>query len=269
MTKTFLYPYKDGSASAKALAQALNIKRIKREGSKFKPKGKTIINWGSSDLPALYGVARVLNTPDKIARATNKLAFFRLMEQAGLNDDVVKWTTSHSDVQDWLNEGGVVVARTKLTGHSGEGIELVEGVAAEIPEAPLYTLYTPKKHEFRIHCVRTQILGQPGSGAYALDIFDIQRKARKSDVPDEDVNWKVRNLGGGFIYAREGFTLPDVVKDVALRIFEATGLDFGAVDIIYNEKHNRAYALELNTAPGLSGTTLNNYVTMLKELIDG
>ena len=37
MNKVFLYPYKDGSASAKALATALGIKRIKTEGSKFKP----------------------------------------------------------------------------------------------------------------------------------------------------------------------------------------------------------------------------------------
>jgi D-alanine-D-alanine ligase-like ATP-grasp enzyme len=45
------------------------------------------------------------------------------------------------------------------------------------------------------------------------------------------------------------------------------GLDFGAVDIIYNEKNNRWVVLEVNTAPGLSGETLNRYVEMIKELV--
>jgi len=45
--KTFIYPYMKGSKSAKALAQALGIKQIKREGSGFKPRGKRVINRGS------------------------------------------------------------------------------------------------------------------------------------------------------------------------------------------------------------------------------
>jgi hypothetical protein len=246
----FLYPYKDGSASAKALAAALNIKRIKREGSSFKPQGKVVINWGSSDCP--YTQARVLNDPSALQRATNKLTFFQHFGTT--HPLLVPWTTDQNVVREWLQEGDIVVARTKLTGHSGEGIVLIEGAEEDIPNASLYTKYMPKKHEYRIH-ISTN------------GIFDIQRKARKTDVADENVNWKIRNLDGGFIYAREGFTLPDVVRIAAVEIFNGTGLDFGAIDIIYNEKHDRAYVLEVNTAPGLTGTTLEKYTEMLRELI--
>jgi D-alanine-D-alanine ligase-like ATP-grasp enzyme len=38
-------------------------------------------------------------------------------------------------------------------------------------------------------------------------------------------------------------------------------LDFGAVDIIYNAKRNECYVLEVNTAPGLEGTTVEKYAT--------
>jgi len=38
------------------------------------------------------------------------------------------------------------------------------------------------------------------------------------------------------------------------------GLDFGAVDIIYNQKKDVSFVLEVNTAPGLEGSTLNEYV---------
>lgn len=261
-----IYPYKSGSASAKALAEALGIKRIKHKNSKYRPKqDDVIVNWGSSNLPDNLVNVSLLNDPDYVACATNKLSFFRQVDGAGCGELVVPWTTSDNQVQEWLSNGKTVVARTKLTGHSGEGVVLLEGAGAEIVEAPLYTLYVPKKDEYRVHCC----LRAGGIVGTHPAVFDVQRKARKTGVPDGDVNWKVRNLGGGFIYAREGFTLPDAVRDVALRIFESTGLDFGAVDIIYNEKDNRAYALEINTAPGLSGTTLNNYVTMLKELIGG
>ena len=39
----------------------------------------------------------------------------------------------------------------------------------------------------------------------------------------------------------------------------AIDLQFGAVDIIWNEKENKCYVLEINTAPGLVGTTLTKY----------
>jgi D-alanine-D-alanine ligase-like ATP-grasp enzyme len=38
------------------------------------------------------------------------------------------------------------------------------------------------------------------------------------------------------------------------------------VDIIYNEKCNQCYVLEVNSRPGLSGTTLDNYCeALIKE----
>ena len=37
------------------------------------------------------------------------------------------------------------------------------------------------------------------------------------------------------------------------------GLDFGAVDVIWNEHESKAYVLEINTAPGLEGSTVEDY----------
>jgi len=253
MAKTYLFPYKDGSASAKALATALGIKRIKREGSHYKAKvGKTVINWGCSEIPMsiMSHPAQVVNNPGLVKAVTNKLTFFQMMEP----ELVVPWTEDGAEVAQWLREGKTVVARTILNGHSGAGISILQG-ADEIIEAPLYTLYVPKKHEYRVHC-------------WAGGVFDVQQKKRKADVADNDVDWRVRNLAGGFIYARDDLNVPQCVRDVALKVFQATGLDFGAVDIIYNEKNDRAYALEINTAPGLSGTTLDKYVEMFREMLN-
>jgi len=246
-----VYSYNQYSAGATALARAAGAKKVKHEGSRFVGgPHKTVINWGSSSVPPEVGRCRVINLPEIIGRVTNKLTFFTNFNIP----ELVPYTTSVDQVREWLNEGKTVVARKKLTGHSGEGIVILEGTDAEIVPAPLYTLYKPKKDEYRIHVVRT---------ANGYQVFDRQRKAR--DRSNDNPNWKVRNHENGFVYARDGIDPPRCVEESAIKILEEIGLDFGAVDIIYNDKEKKAYVLEINTAPGLTGTTLERYTAMVKE----
>ena len=151
--------------------------------------------------------------------------------------------------------GAILVARTVLNGHSGEGIVLC-GDQDLLVDAPLYTVYVPKKQEYRVHVFRGEVI-------------DIQRKARRRDVPDDQINWKVRNHANGFVFARNGDALGDVPDDVltqAVAAVSSLGLDFGAADVIFNDSSALAYVLEVNTAPGLEGTTLENYVWAFRGL---
>jgi D-alanine-D-alanine ligase-like ATP-grasp enzyme len=50
-----------------------------------------------------------------------------------------------------------------------------------------------------------------------------------------------------------------MVTSEAIKAVNCLGLYFGAADVIWNDKEQRAYVLEVNTAPGLEGTTLENY----------
>lgn len=299
-----LYPYKPGSESAKELAEAIGIKRISHKNSKFKPApNKVIINWGASKMPEELLQCKILNNPDAVAIASNKLHFFQRVRPADVGyckivhmpsgkehrlpadhgyvkgiepgdvceadpDYKVLWnrpekdyprvpryTTSKKEASLMIGAGEVVVARTKLTGNSGEGIVIAKEVE-ELVDAPLYVEYVPKKQEYRIHILNGQVV-------------DIQRKARRKDVPDEQVNWMVRNHDNGFIFARDE-ALGEVPEDVthqALLAVSKCGLDFGAVDVVYNEKRQLAYVLEVNTAPGLSGATLAGYAERFKELM--
>lgn len=249
----WVYCWNEGSEGGKALAGALGIKRLKHEGSKFKGhKSKTVINWGSSKLPEEVEKCVVLNKSRQVALCTDKLKFFDYIDGMDDDDFVVNlpdWTTNPEDVLKWVADGQVVCARTILNGHSAQGLVLIEK-PEDFVKAPLYTLYIPKKHEFRVHVV-------------AGEVIDVQRKAKKIDA--EKVDWRIRNLANGFIYAREGFDVPDVVLMQGFAAISAVGLDFGAVDIIWNEKHDKAYVLEINTAPGLMGTTLELYTKAFKE----
>lgn len=251
----FIYAYKQGSASAKALAEALGIKRIKREDSKFKGAlNKVVVNWGNSDYPKEIYKCNVVNKAHAVSIAANKLQAFVAMSETGVR--VPTFSVSGAKADDWVKQGKTVVCRTVLNGHSGEGI-VIATKQEEIVDAKLYVQYVPKKQEYRIHIFNGEVL-------------DVQRKARNKEVPDDQVNWQIRNHQNGFIFAREKEAVGEVPEDVFVQskaAVEACGLHFGAVDVIYNEKEQKAYVLEVNTAPGITGTTLENYVNKFKELM--
>lgn len=242
-----LYSYNNGSKSAKALADALGIKMLKHEG---KPaRADVLINWGCSNITReIYG-AVVINPPEAIARAVNKLDAFDVMHEARVN--IPMHQIEKQNAIKHILPLGDVVCRTKLNGHSGEGI-VIATTQEELVDAPLYVQYVKKKQEYRLHVMHGEV-------------FFTQRKARKVEVPDEEVNWKVRNLKGGFIYANQDVVVADAAKEQAVLAITALGLDFGAVDIIWNEREDKYYVLEVNTACGLEGTTLEKYVEQFKR----
>lgn len=249
-----LYPYNPGSKSAKSLAEALDIKRIKHAGKALKLRD-IVINWGCSSWTRSVECEEVLNRPESVARAVNKLQAFKAMQGYA---SIPEFTEDRTEALEWLAEGFSVVARTKLCGHSGEGIEIA-GMKGDYPqknlvEAPLYVKYIEKKEEYRLHVFRDKV-------------FFVQRKARNREVPDDKVNWKVRNHGNGFIFAHKDVDVPDVAKQEAIAAVAALGLDFGAVDLIWNQKKDKYYVLEVNTAGGLEGTTLEKYVEIFKEFV--
>lgn len=244
-----LYPYNQGSKSAKALAEALGIKRLKREGTPIQIRGG-LINWGCSSFPRKIAHDGVLNSPDCVAVAVNKLQAFNALKG---HASIPEYTEVVPEASKWLAEGFTVVERHKLTGHSGEGVRIVEP-GGELQGAPLYVKYINKKEEYRLHVFRDKV-------------FFVQRKARNKDIPDDQVNWKVRNHGNGFIFAHQGVDVPEEAKKEAITAIQALGLDFGAVDLIWNQKNNKYYVLEVNTACGMEGTTLDKYVEVFKEFV--
>lgn len=252
--KTYIYTYNKGSEGAKALSQALNVKRIKHEGSKFRGGlGKTVINWGSSKISDQAAACKVINKPEAVMLSSNKLKSFELFKEKGVS--IPPFWTTQNEAKEESERGTCIVCRTVLNGHSGAGI-IVADKADDIVLAPLYTAYIPKKHEYRYHVFNGKVI-------------DVQRKARNKEVADEDVNWKVRNHDNGFIFMREGVEIVPEAEAEAIKAVEALGLDFGAVDIIWNEKQNKYYVLECNSAPGLTGTTLEKYTKVFKEMIGG
>lgn len=245
--KVKVYAYNRFSESAKAIAQALGVKRIKHRGSRLNPLDKTIINWGSTKRN-WFNCRRTLNHPSRVQFASDKLKFFQTTEHLGLTPD---YTTDMEVAKIWVRDGYKVCIRHTTTGHEGAGLVIVNS-EEEIEPAPLYTKYIKKKEEYRVHVVGHKV------------IF-VQRKARRFSC--DNPNWEIRNHHNGFVFTNQDVQPPECVINAALAVMDSLCLDFGGADVIYNEHQDRAYVLEVNTAPGMEGTTVGKYADALSDYL--
>lgn len=140
-------------------------------------------------------------------------------------------------------------ARTIINGTNGRGIVEFEASAENYPVAPLYTEYVPKKSEYRFH-------------VFGGRVIDVQQKRKARDFGDER-NTRIRNVNNGYVYCRDGIAPPDGAADLAVRAVAACGYEYGAVDVIYNERRAQSFVLEVNSRPGLMGTTVEKYAEAL------
>lgn len=257
----WIYPWNEHSQAAKAIASGLGIKRIKHEGSKFVGRpNRVVINYGSSNLPDTVNVCTVINPAVSVLRASNKLTFFQTMARPG-GPRVPDWTDDPTVALGWYNDGDEVVARKTVNGHSGSGIVFFSDVedVNNLLSVPLFTKYKKKAEEFRVHIFRGRVI-------------DVQKKLLRTTDDDgnaidpKSIDFRVRNLANGFVFGRNDIEVHDDVLKQATLSFGLLGLDFGAIDVIWNDHEGKAYVLEVNTAPGLQGTTLDNYIQAFKDM---
>lgn len=235
----YLLPYKYFSKSARNLAGLLGAVYLNPEHT-HQVNG-VVINWGNSKA-MLTGSYTWINKPSAITISNNKLSAFQHFRENEIQ--IPRFTTNKVDAQGWVNDGRSVLCRTKLSGHSGDGIVLASN-EAPLVDAPLYVDYIPKDAEYRVHVAFGEVI-------------DEQRK-RKSQHHEGEFSQQIRSHANGWVYCREGILHEGRRSDLACDAVSALSLDFGAVDIIYNKKRDKYYVLEVNTAPGLEGETLYTY----------
>jgi glutathione synthase/RimK-type ligase-like ATP-grasp enzyme len=276
MSRIRFLSYRPGSSSCRLLSSELSIPRVflDPDRSHFKVKETDIIiNWGySGPIPKhLANCKNWVNNPVNVGLASDKLKCFKTLKNAEV--PVPQFTTSRYEAELWLNgesldddeEGRAcdIVCRSLLNSHSGKGISIVEKPVDEdfdfktIEElCPLYVKYIPKMYEYRVHVL-------PGEE----DTIIVRQKLRDRDIENDDINWKIRSHNNGFIFAQNLTYKPDGIENLAAKAVSSLGLSFGAVDIVYNQKYNKMYVLEVNTAPGLEGSTIDWYVESFNKYL--
>jgi hypothetical protein len=240
---------KKGSKGSQALAKALHIKRIKcQEYWQDARATKPIIGWGHSRTSIVYG----LNQGFAVNNAADKRRTFNLLTEAGIA--TVKWTTDRAVAETWFKKGLTVVARTKVRAACGRGLVLCKQghpeANKELIEAPLYTCYQNKDREIRVHVFRGTVIAAA-------------EKKRKRGLARNIYQRLVQSHENGWVFCTKDVQVPDKAKELAIKAVEALGLDFGAVDAIMRK--GKVYILEVNSAPGLQGSTLAAYTKAFKE----
>jgi len=167
---------------------------------------------------------------------------------------LVDHTEDYVEVEEALRQGhGPWFARTKLTGHSGEGIVILReqrDITDEIrTKCKLFTKNFHKTHEYRVY-----VMGE--------EIFHASSKHKSSRVGFHDEHvWTHNN---GYVYCFKKVKLPAPVEELVREFIQMTLLKFFAIDILYNKNTREAKIVEVNTAPGMEGTTLERFIDKLK-----
>lgn len=259
-TKPVIWPYNTGSQSAATLAESIRTKMVRLRG-RYRPRRRhLIVNWGSTQLPNWWwrtAPQQVVNLPQQVELASNKLSTFTRLQQAG--EDTVPFTTDPVEARRWLDAPiygrklNAVVCRRLTRANSGRGIVLAR-TAEEVVPAPLYTRYKPKTTEFRVH-------------VWGGGVLDMQEKRKVNGFDDmEDRNPYIRNHNHGWVFCREELDVPDDVVEASISAVAQLGLDFGAVDLGWHPEFGVGI-YEINTAPGIEGQTLSSYANKIRTML--
>lgn len=273
-----------GSNSARRLATTLGCRRwrddLPERYTRRRPyfrgnNSPMVLNWGSTAHPKWLEDRRFqlspifVNHAETVAKAINKLAFFQHLSRID-GVPLLKWTTEKSVAAAWIAKGKPAICRTKLDGSAGQGI-VVSRTAEEIVDAPLYTRYYPKTHEFRIHVFDGQVI-------------DLTQKKLKGG-PDvrPDSNTLIRSHDNGWVHAHRDINLRDVDRErlgvACIGCVHRLGLTFGAVDVlaIFDTQSPegirtlKSFVIcEVNTGPGLENqVTVDAYTKAILQLKTG
>ena len=252
MLRPIIYPYKLQSESAKALSESLSdlrCKRVRENGNYLHYNNHLIINWGNSRLPNWWHKdCYIVNFPKFVEVAQNK---HKSLEAMLGKVRIPTFTTLKKSAEKWIIRERVAVARTLLRGCGGRGIQLVDDVD-NLPDCALYTRYVKKSDEYRVHI-------------FMGTIIFLQKKMLRHG--SEGNNFQIRNHANGRIFGSKNIAVPQDVVEQALLAVKALNLDFGAVDVGWQESSQKAFVYEVNTAPALEGTTLDLYSQHIRGLL--
>lgn len=214
------------SASAKALAEGLSSALGYKVWRSIKDFPKKV--------PLFYGPG------------LDKLSQYKWFKEH--NVPALDFTESADEAFAWMQQGNTVFGRQMLNASCGHGIVVMNPDDGVVSPCPVYTLYRKKKREFRVHVFNNVV------------VRVTEKKLRSGwDGPRDS---KIRNLDNGFVFCHCEEE-PEGLRELAVNAAACVQSSFRGVDIGYNEKHNQLFVIEVNSAPGMQGTTLSSYINAI------
>jgi len=277
-----------------AIAEALGI-----SSGKNAPRNRDIvIGWGTKTSENVnLGNANVLNHPNAIRKNRNKFSVLETLKaNRQLSSNVAKFFSSDVIRRAVEREDATLPLIGRTNYHQGgKGLwtcltkSHVEKAISD--GAQYFQEYIDIKTEYRLHVFDGKVMyavkkveNPTEAGWIAQRKEKVLDYARKNEV-NIDVNTLnyvlgrvvkevvlpdriVRSNKRGWKFSSVAInTLSAALKNAAIKSVEAVGLDFGAVDCAINVS-DHPFIIEINTGPGLQGTSLNKYIAAFREKID-
>ena len=222
------------SKSAKLLAEKLGATYINPYKQGIILHGDVVLNYGCSK--DVFG-NKVINSPEAVAKAVDKIATFDLMSQY---IRVAPYTQSITVAEQWIKDGNIVVARELSKASRSAGVKLVHTIE-ELYSTPakFWTGYIHHDIELRVNVVKGKIISV----------------LEKQEREDGTFSWKL--IRDHSKYA---------IKSMTKAISDNMGLDFFGADVIIDTK-DRPWLLEVNTGPALFGQTAISFVSAMKGIL--
>jgi len=283
------------------LAKALDI----QGGQKSPGKAKAIvIGWGAKTKDNVdLGKATVFNHPDQIKVNRNKLAALNLMKQAKVN--VAPFSAAETVIKDLGNTKNPmalpVIGRTNY--HQGGAnfftcltkthvSDVIGVLSKDLNKKGYFQNYIDVKDEYRLHMVLDNLIYAVKkkrranlTEAYVEQQSDkIKRMAEKKGVEVNDDTLKMaleyqgKKISGADNVVRSNtrgwkfssIKIENVPHDLiveSIKALKALNLEFGAVDCVV-DVNGKAWIIEVNTGPGLEGTSFKKYVEVFTKVIN-
>jgi len=228
------------------LADALGMGKISPEESwETDAANDFLVNWGCSK--ALGDV----NTGLSVGRACHKHATLVSLWLKGI--PMLHFKTL-KELAKCAYKNSRIYCRTLLKSSQGKGIIISDPPHDNLPDAPLYTKAFPTKYEFRAHVAFNNV----------IDLVEKKRmrKEKLTALGLEEPDMLIRSHKRGWVFARNDLHVPELhgkMRSLAVLAVAVLGLDFGAVDILVGDNGDIRIC-EVNTAPGITGTTFTKYV---------
>lgn len=262
-SRVIIYPYKIGSKSAVRLQEYIDdagmyCMRVYPDGDYAPRKNDLIIGWGSGNWPhwrdkAADVKAKWYNKSDSICNAVNKITSFKKFKANDVPHP--EFTDNKKVAANWMKQGSLIVVRSDTEGMDGKGLKIIDDIYDFFDiTAPLYTKFIPQQNEYRVH-------------VFNGNVIDLQIKRPRDGV--QKVNERVRTTSGGWGLYRSNVNCPQECQNAAIRAVKALGLDFGAVDVVWQQGGKGAFVLEVNTAPELTEVCTEKYGDYIIKLAKG
>ena len=280
-----------------AIAEALNVGKGKTKPTGMQSVDDIIIGWGTKTSENVnLGNAKTLNHPNAIRKNRNKFSALEMLKaDRELTSNIAKFLPSGT-VSRALDREEVslpLIGRTNYH-QGGKGLWTcltkthVERAISD--GAQYFQEYIDIKTEYRLHVFGGKVIyavkkveNPTEAGWMAQRKEKVLDYARKNNV---DINGPtldyvltrlvkeavlpdriVRSNKRGWKFSNVVITsLPAALKNAAIKSVETVGLDFGAVDCAMSAG-DHPFIIEVNTAPGLQGTSFDKYIAAFREKI--